>query len=96
MLFLEYCAVAKTCKCKPIAENLNATIFMNETLYHGLNDTAVNTSLTSIGIWDGKTIQDLCRRKFHTIYIEDLISYVEDMKQLMHSSKFPVNFTRTP
>ena len=39
---------------------------MNETLYYGLNDTAVNSSLTAIGNWDGKTIQELCQRKYFT------------------------------
>ena len=76
LFFLGYCNVSKSCQCEPIALNLNATILMSNTLYYGLNDTAVNTSLTVVATWDGKSIKLVCQRKlYHFLLILLIVHY---------------------
>ena len=55
------CEIEKSCACQNIGE-VNSTL-LDEIQYYGVNNSAVNESLTSIGKWDAQSIQLLCKGK---------------------------------
>lgn len=53
------CEVQKGSTCQSVSE-VNSTV-LEEIQYYGVNDSAVNESLTSIGKWDAQSVQLLCK-----------------------------------
>ena len=61
------CIVRKSCECENYPEVNITDISSNITLY-GINDTAVNISLTKLGQWDYQSVQQLCKGINLSIY----------------------------
>jgi len=62
VLYLGYCLTVKSHNCNDIPA-INITHILSDASYYGVNDSAVNSSLTSIGTWSNNEIQLLCKRK---------------------------------
>ena len=58
----DYCPVSKNCQCRDVP-TVNTTMLDENISYYGINDTAVNKSVTAVGTFDSLSIQLLCKRK---------------------------------
>ena len=54
-----FCLKPKSCKCLDV-QDINSTHLANDTNYNGVDEAAVNTSLTFIGTWNSEKIKLTC------------------------------------
>jgi len=59
----------KSSECNDIPA-INITHILSEVRYYGVNESVVNSSLTSIGTWDKNEVELLCKRKLiYTLFL---------------------------
>ena len=81
----------KSCSCSDVPVIYDMTKLQTNETFYGINETAVNASLTSIGNWDAEQIKLVCKRESYITFI----SLVCDINpQLHHFKKERMAFLR--
>ena len=57
-----YCPTQKSCECNDVPD-VNTTMLQDDISYYGVNDTAVNKSITAVTSFSAQSIELLCKRE---------------------------------